>query len=58
MNAVMDYEAPNAFYRAEDGGEIVSWRRNDCQRVEFFNASVSGRREEGASPVSEGERST
>jgi hypothetical protein len=26
--------------------------------VEFFNASISSRREEGVSPISEGERST
>jgi hypothetical protein len=52
MDAVMDCEAPGAFYRVE-GGETVLWRRNDRQRVEFFNASISGRREEGAAPCFE-----
>jgi hypothetical protein len=47
VDAAADYEPPNAFYRAEEGGEMVPWRRNGRQRV-FFNASVSGRREEGA----------
>jgi hypothetical protein len=28
MDVAADYEAPNAFYRAEEGGEIVPWRRN------------------------------
>jgi hypothetical protein len=45
MDAAMDCEAPGAFYRAEEGEE-------------FFNASVSEKREEGTTPVSEGERST
>jgi hypothetical protein len=29
MDAVVDYDAPIAFYRAEEGGEMVPWRRND-----------------------------
>jgi hypothetical protein len=40
-----DCEAPDAFYRAEERGE-------------FFNTFVSMKREEGATPISEGERST
>jgi hypothetical protein len=55
---VVDCEAPSTFYWSEDGGETVLWRRNGRWRVEFFNASVSGRREEGAMPISEVERST
>jgi hypothetical protein len=47
MNAVVDCEALNTFYRVEEGGKTVSWRRNDRCRVEFFNTSISGRREEG-----------
>jgi hypothetical protein len=53
----MDCEAPDAFYRAEEGGKTVLWRRIGRQQVEFFNASIFGRREKGAVPVSEGERS-
>jgi hypothetical protein len=55
MDAAADCEAPDAFYRVEEGGETMSWRRNGRQRVEFFNASVLGRRDEGTSPVSKGE---
>jgi hypothetical protein len=29
IDAVVDYEAPNAFYRVKEGGEMVPWRRND-----------------------------
>jgi hypothetical protein len=25
----MNYEAPDAFYRADEEGETISWRRND-----------------------------
>jgi hypothetical protein len=57
MDVMADYETPGAFYRAEKGGETVPWRRNGRRRVELFNAFVLGRREEGASPVSVGERS-
>jgi hypothetical protein len=32
-------------------------RQYHGDRVEFFNASILGRREEGAAPVSEGEKS-
>jgi hypothetical protein len=28
MDVATDYEAPDAFYRAEEGGETVQWRRN------------------------------
>jgi hypothetical protein len=52
------YEAPDAFYRTEEGRETVLWRRNGRRRVELFNASVSGIGEERATPVSEGESST
>jgi hypothetical protein len=58
MDAATDYEAVGAFYRAEEGGETMSWKRNSQRRVEFFNTSVSGRREEGATSVPEWERST
>jgi hypothetical protein len=34
---VADFEAPDAFYRAEEGGE-------------FFNAFISGKKEEGQHP--------
>jgi hypothetical protein len=57
MNVMVDYEVLDAFYRAEEGGEMVPWRRNDRGRVEFFNASILGRREEGSAFVSEGKRS-
>jgi hypothetical protein len=40
-----DCEAPDAFYRVEERGE-------------FFNTFVSMKREKGAAPISEGERST
>jgi hypothetical protein len=53
-----DSEAHNAFYRAEVGGETMPWRRNGRWRVKFFNSSVSGRRKEGATPVSKREMST
>jgi hypothetical protein len=55
MDAAVNCEAINTFYR--EGGEKGSWRRNGRWRVEFFNASVSGRREKGTMPVFEGERS-
>jgi hypothetical protein len=45
MDAATDCEAPSAFYMAEEGGE-------------FLNASISGKREEGTSFISNGERST
>jgi hypothetical protein len=51
MDATMDCEAPDAFYRAEEGGKTVLWRRIGRQQVEFFNASIFGRREKGAVPV-------
>jgi hypothetical protein len=54
MDVAADCEAPGAFYRAEEGGEMVPWRRNGRRLVEFINAPVLGRREEGAVPVSEG----
>jgi hypothetical protein len=54
----VDYEALDIFYRAWEGGEMVPWKRNGRWRVEFFNTSVLRRREEGAAPASEGERST
>jgi hypothetical protein len=57
MDAVTDCEAPGAFYRVE-GGETVLWRRNDRQRVEFFNASIQREERKGQRPVSKGERST
>jgi hypothetical protein len=49
----------------KEGRELM-WRRivrlstpgNGRWRVKFFNASILGRREEGAMPISEGERST
>jgi hypothetical protein len=44
MDAVADCEATGAFYRVEEGGE-------------FFNVSISRKREEGATAVSKGERS-
>jgi hypothetical protein len=28
MDAVVDYEVLGAFYKAEEGGETVPWRRN------------------------------
>jgi hypothetical protein len=31
MDAATDNEAPNAFYREEEGGETVSWRRHSRQ---------------------------
>jgi hypothetical protein len=58
LDAVVDCEAPVTFYMAEEGGEMVSWRRNNRRRVEFFNASVSGTREEGDTPILKGERIT
>jgi hypothetical protein len=58
MDTTANCEAPSDFYKVEEGGEMVSWRRNGRWQVEFFNAFISGRREEGAAPVSEGERST
>jgi hypothetical protein len=58
MDEVADCEAPKAFYRVKEGGEMVLWRKNGCRRVKFFNTSVSGRREEGTAPISKGERST
>jgi hypothetical protein len=27
MDVAVDYETPDTFYRAEEGGEMVSWRR-------------------------------
>jgi hypothetical protein len=56
MDVVADCEALDAFYRAEEGGDILPWRRNGRQRVEFFNASFSRRREEGVAPISEQQR--
>jgi hypothetical protein len=58
MDAATDCEAPNTFYNVEEVGETMTWRRNGRRQVKFFNASVSGRREEGATPVLEGEKST
>jgi hypothetical protein len=31
MNAVADYDAPDAFYTVEEGVETVPWRRNGRQ---------------------------
>jgi hypothetical protein len=45
MDAAVDYEAHDTFYSAEEGWEMVPWRRNGRRWVELFNASVSGRRE-------------
>jgi hypothetical protein len=28
MDVTVDYKAPDAFYRVEEGGETVTWRRN------------------------------
>jgi hypothetical protein len=41
MDAATDCEAPDAFYRAEEGGE-------------FINASVLEKKEKGTVPVREG----
>jgi hypothetical protein len=46
MDVAVNYEAPDAFYRVEEGGETVPWRRKGRQQVEFFNASISWKREE------------
>jgi hypothetical protein len=48
-NAGADYEAPNGFYRAEEGGEMVPWRRNGRRRVEQKGACEAslGSRVEG-----------
>jgi hypothetical protein len=40
MDAATDYEAPNFFYRAEEGGEMVPWRRNGRRWVKLINASI------------------
>jgi hypothetical protein len=58
MGAAVDYKAPDVFYRAEEGGETIPWRRNSWRWVKFFNAFILGRREEGVVPISEGESST
>jgi hypothetical protein len=29
MDAATDYEASDAFYKAEEGGQTILWRRND-----------------------------
>jgi hypothetical protein len=50
MDVAADCEALGAFYRAKEGGKMVPWRSNDQLRMEFFNASFSGRREKGAAP--------
>jgi hypothetical protein len=57
MDAMADYEAPGDFYRAEEGGEMIPWRRNGPRRMQFFNGPILGRRGEEATPISEGERS-
>jgi hypothetical protein len=54
----VDCEPLDVFCRVKEGWETVSWRRNRRQRVEFCNASISVRREEGKMHVSEGERNT
>jgi hypothetical protein len=28
MDATTNCESPNSFYRVEEGGEMMSWRRN------------------------------
>jgi hypothetical protein len=28
MDVAADYEAPGTFYMAEEGGEMILWRRN------------------------------
>jgi hypothetical protein len=56
MYTTVEYEAPGAFYRAEEGGETVSWRRNGRRWVKLFNAFVLDRRE-GAALISEGKMS-
>jgi hypothetical protein len=47
MNTTTDCDAPDAFYRAEEGGKMVPRRRNGRQRVKLFNASILGRRRRG-----------
>jgi hypothetical protein len=49
-------EPLGVFYRVKEGWETVSWGRNRRQRVEFCNASISVRREEGEMHVSEGKK--
>jgi hypothetical protein len=51
MDATTNCETPGDFYRVEERRETLMWRKNDQRRVEFFNASVSRR-------IEEGERST
>jgi hypothetical protein len=58
MDAAADCKSADTFYRAEEGGEMMSWRINGRRRVEFFNAFVLRTREEGATPISKGKRST
>jgi hypothetical protein len=31
MNATVDYEDPDAFYSADEGGDMVPWKRNGRQ---------------------------
>jgi hypothetical protein len=50
MNVTIDCDAPDTFYRAEEGGETMPWRRNNRRRVEFINGTISRRREEGITP--------
>jgi hypothetical protein len=57
MDVAANCEASSTFYKVEEEGETMSWRRNGRLRVEFFNVSVSGSRKEGAVPVLEGKRS-
>jgi hypothetical protein len=42
MDAAMDYEALDAFYRVEEGGEMVSRRRNDQRLLLFPRGGATG----------------
>jgi hypothetical protein len=53
---IMRLSMPFIRWRREE--ETMPWSRNGRRQVKFFNASVSGRRQEWATPVSEGKRST
>jgi hypothetical protein len=54
MDAATDNDAPNAFYREEEGGETVPWRRHNRQRVELFTVFISNRKRKGHCPFWKG----
>jgi hypothetical protein len=54
VDAVADCEAPDAFYRAEEGGEMVSWRKNGRGEWSYSMISFRGNERKEQHPFRKG----